>query len=52
MAKSKKLDWINWKDVTIMQYVADSSMALEISGKTGAGERAIEKRLLILQLPY
>ncbi len=36
MAKSKKLDWINWKDVTIVQYVADGFMALEISEKTGA----------------
>ncbi len=36
MAKPKKLDWIKCKDVTIMQYVADGFIALEISEKTGA----------------
>lgn len=37
------------KDKIIMQMIADGSTALEVSEKTGASERTIEARILILK---
>lgn len=40
---------INEKDIIIMQLVADGHTALEISEKTGASSKTIEKHVLSLK---